>query len=90
MSLICEDEKDQNELCCYCSYPVEKCDNNHMKGMCEYCYAEKKLGIDVFTCEDCECKTYECIKFYNTEDGLFCKDCYETKLDEEEEEEEEE
>lgn len=75
-------EKDRKNKCIYID------DDNY--GLCEYCYGEDKLGVDVFTCVDCGSKTYEWTDFNNTEeDGLFCNCCYEFYLERLEEEEEE-
>jgi hypothetical protein len=96
--LVREEEENNNEFCCECEQYVAEKDNfnrniyicnNTKLGMCEYCYGETQLGVEVHTCVDCGEKTYEWTKFNNTEeDGLFCGSCYETYLEREEEEEE--
>lgn len=43
-------------------------------GKCEYCYAEE-LGQCVYTCDECDEKTFEYGLFNNTENGLFCGAC---------------
>lgn len=91
--LLKEVEENNNEFCCDCGhYTAEKdvferniyiCNNTKL-GLCEYCYGENQLGIEVFTCVECVEKTYEWTNFNNTEeDGLFCGSCYETFIEEE-------
>ena len=57
---------------------------DHYDGMCEYCYCEIHQLADVYTCEDCSEKTFTYGMFENTETGLYCNTCYETRLEAEE------
>jgi hypothetical protein len=89
-----EDEKPKNEFCDKCSLYVADKDKNGKcvyivvdEGYCEYCYSEE-LGIDVYTCNECCCKTFDWTDFNNTEEGLFCNNCYDDYLERTEELEE--
>jgi len=46
--------------------------------MCEYCYAEE-LGHDVYTCDDCGEKTYTYGRHTNTQGGMYCSGCMESR-----------
>jgi hypothetical protein len=50
--------------------------------LCEYCYSEE-LGEDVYACDDCNTRTYNWLKFVNTEHGLYCKTCYDFREEDE-------
>ena len=101
--LVREDDENQNEFCCNCDlYLAEKDEekkhfyknkyicSKSKKGLCEYCYGENELGVEVHTCVDCGNKSFEWTdKFINTEDGLYCRmGCYSDYLERMEEEEE--
>jgi hypothetical protein len=61
-------------------------DWNCYDGMCEYCYGEEH-GIDVYTCVECGTKTFKYGEHENTEEGMFCEECYKSKMENEEEDE---
>jgi len=99
--LIKENEetlRNQNEFCDDCNlYTAKKNDfwkniyicSKTKEGLCEFCYGENELGIEVFSCVECGEKTYEWTDFNNTEeDGLFCRNCYDEYFLERLEEEE--
>jgi hypothetical protein len=96
--LIREDDENQNEFCCECEvYVADKdrferniyiCSKTN-KGLCEYCHAEE-LGIEVHSCDNCSCKTFEYLEYNNTEVGLFCNDCLAEQQAEEEDAENDE
>jgi hypothetical protein len=51
-------------------------DWNCYDGKCEYCYAEE-FGTEIFTCVECCEKSFECgTNYTNTENGLYCTNCY--------------
>lgn len=89
-----------NEFCCECNmYTAEK---NHFgecmyicsktsNGLCEFCYGEYELGVDVYTCCDCGEKTYDyykkdCRWTYDDAGVILCGDCNTTRLEQEQEE----
>jgi hypothetical protein len=77
------------EFCNNCSvYLADKDANGFLKydgGLCEYCHAEE-LGVDVFSCYECNEKTYDWLTFRNCEKGLYCPSCYDNLEDDEAEE----
>jgi hypothetical protein len=60
-------------ICAECVYET---DFLHDGNLCEYCHAEQ-LGIDVYHCIDCADRTFDWLRFVNTENGLFCATCHE-------------
>jgi hypothetical protein len=53
-------------------------DWNCYDGKCEYCHAEE-LGTVVYTCAECCDKTFTYGRHNNTEGGLYCDGCMETR-----------
>jgi hypothetical protein len=79
--------------CDCCSEETSLKDLNNYNGLCEYCYAEVNLGVDITRCSDCYKRTYDWTIYNNTENGIFCNSCFSDRdeygnLVEEEEEEE--
>ena len=72
-------EEDEEDLCDNCGKyeKLTHCDNED--GYCEYCYAEYVFGTDIYTCAECGDKTFTYGRHNNTEGGLYCDGCMETR-----------
>ena len=73
------------DVCDKCLDEIEPNDYHGINGfehLCEYCYATE-IGVEVFSCDDCRTRTYDWWTFVNTNNGIFCQTCNETREEDE-------
>jgi hypothetical protein len=68
-------ELNSPKYCSDCDSCISNKENKDYNGLCEYCYGETNLGVEVYRCSDCDRRTYDWLDFVNTENGLFCPCC---------------